>query len=239
MHLFHFPQTESSHFFLYLLAGLICCTSGCSCCCPLDFLCSTARSQGPGAKQCSAATMSTEQVMCRCSVQRVCWEANKCLFSRDLPTSKSSSIFKYYQKGQCAYNAWYRCDHMRLTAPGEPQPLCCPWQCPAAPECGPTTTQSKQRKRTLRDRNLWGLSEEQQKPSAFRVVLSCSNQNNSLEVKPHYYLEAICSGLVDLVAGSSCAPSWEFLGAAVSIHGGGNVALGRVLPAGAASASPF
>lgn len=48
MYLFHSPQTKSSHFSLYLLAGLICYTSGCSCCCPLDSLCSTARSQGPG-----------------------------------------------------------------------------------------------------------------------------------------------------------------------------------------------
>lgn len=60
--------------------------------------------------------MSTEQVMCRYYVQRARWEGNKCLFAHDLPTSKSSTVFKYYQKGQCAYSAWYRCDHMKLTA---------------------------------------------------------------------------------------------------------------------------
>ncbi|TRZ22059.1 hypothetical protein HGM15179_004963 [Zosterops borbonicus] len=56
----------------------------------------------------------------------------------------------------------------------------------------------------LRDRNLCGSSEEQQKSSILRAVLCCSDQNNNLEVKPYYYLEAICSGLEDLVAGSSC-----------------------------------
>lgn len=60
--------------------------------------------------------MSMEQVMCRYYVQRARWEGNKRLFAHDLPTSKSSTVFKYYQKGQCAYSAWYRCDHMRLTA---------------------------------------------------------------------------------------------------------------------------
>ncbi|OWK59556.1 putative E3 ubiquitin-protein ligase makorin-2 [Lonchura striata] len=61
--------------------------------------------------------MSTEQVMCKYYVQRECWEANKFLLSHNLPTSKSSTIFKYYQKGKCAYSAWYRCDQMRVTAP--------------------------------------------------------------------------------------------------------------------------
>lgn len=34
--------------------------------------------------------------------------------------------------------------------------------------------------------------------------MCCSNQNKNLEVKPHYYLDAICSGLEDPVAESSC-----------------------------------
>lgn len=35
-------------------------------------------------------------------------------------------------------------------------------------------------------------------------MVCCSDQNENLEVKPHYYLEAICSGLEDPVAESSC-----------------------------------
>ncbi|RMB96721.1 hypothetical protein DUI87_26786 [Hirundo rustica rustica] len=56
----------------------------------------------------------------------------------------------------------------------------------------------------LRDRNLHALSEEQQESSALRVVLCCTDQNKNLEMKPHYYLEAIRRGLEDVVAGSSC-----------------------------------
>ncbi|KFQ77107.1 putative E3 ubiquitin-protein ligase makorin-2, partial [Phoenicopterus ruber ruber] len=65
----------------------------------------------------------------------------------------------------------------------------------------------KRQKKTLvlRDRNLCGLNEEKQKPGATSDVVCCSDQNDNLEMKPHSYLEAICSGLEDPVAGSSCA----------------------------------
>lgn len=53
--------------------------------------------------------------------------------------------------------------------------------------------------------DLCGLNEEKQKPSATSDVVCCSDQNDNLEMKPHSYLEAICSGLEDPVAGSSCA----------------------------------
>lgn len=44
-------------------------------------------------------------LLLRYYVQGVCREGSKCLFSHDLSSSKSSTVCKYYQKGQCAYGA--------------------------------------------------------------------------------------------------------------------------------------
>ncbi|XP_074692748.1 E3 ubiquitin-protein ligase makorin-2 isoform X2 [Strix aluco] len=113
-----------------------------------------------------------------------------------------------------------RYDHTRLPAPGGAAAPAPPPLSSAAlhnprhpPEHSAPVIRSKlhetgkREKKTLvlRDRNLCGLNEEKQKPSATSDVVCCSDQNDNLEMKPHSYLEAICSGLEDPVAGSSCA----------------------------------
>uniref|UniRef100_A0A8C9F8P0 E3 ubiquitin-protein ligase makorin-2 n=1 Tax=Pavo cristatus TaxID=9049 RepID=A0A8C9F8P0_PAVCR len=162
--------------------------------------------------------MSTKQVTCRYYVQGVCREGSKCLFSHDLSSSKSSTICKYYQKGQCAYGARCRYDHIRLPASGgAAAPVPPPMASSAllsprpAPEHTAPATKSKLResgkreKKTLvlRDRNLCGLNEEKEKASATNDVVCCSDKSDNVEMKPHSYLEAICSGLEDPVAGGS------------------------------------
>ncbi|KAK2534416.1 Mkrn2 [Columba guinea] len=163
--------------------------------------------------------MSTRQVTCRYYMQGVCREGNKCLFSHDLATSKSSTICKYYQKGQCAYGTRCRYDHIRHPPSGgaapAPPPLssAAPHSHRPPPEHGAPVTRSKlhetgkREKKTLvlRDRNLCGSNEEKQKPIATGDVVYCSDQNENLEMKPHSYLEAICSGLEEPVAGGSGA----------------------------------
>lgn len=47
------------------------------------------------------------------------------------------------------------------------------------------------------------MNEEKEKASATNDVMCCSDKNDNVEMKPHSYLEAICSGLEDPVAGSS------------------------------------
>uniref|UniRef100_A0A8D2PWJ1 E3 ubiquitin-protein ligase makorin-2 n=1 Tax=Zosterops lateralis melanops TaxID=1220523 RepID=A0A8D2PWJ1_ZOSLA len=135
--------------------------------------------------------------------------------SHDLATSKSSTVCKYYQKGQCAYGA--RCRYQ--TPSGHPQA--------PVPSAAPGESQSEQRgagewnhslnasfahgpargsrreKRTLvlRDRNLCGSSEDKQRPSAPSAPVCCSEPGDSEEGKPHSYLEAIGSGLEEPGAG--------------------------------------
>ncbi|KAM4654048.1 E3 ubiquitin-protein ligase makorin-2 isoform 3-T4 [Amazona ochrocephala] len=113
----------------------------------------------------------------------------------------------------------FRYDHTRLPPPGAaaapaPPALQAAPQGPRhPPEHSAPVTRSKRHeagkreKKTLvlRDRNLCGLTEEKHKPSAMGDVLCCSDQNDNVEVKPHSYLEAICSGLEDPLAGGSCA----------------------------------
>ncbi|NXF06137.1 MKRN2 ligase, partial [Smithornis capensis] len=134
-------------------------------------------------------------------LQGVCREGNKCLFSHDLSSSKSSTICKYYQKGQCAYGSRCRYDHVRLPAPGAaaPAPPAAPPSPRQPPERGPGATRSRRDKRTLvlRDRNLCGSGEEKPQPAAPGEGPSCSEAPESLEAKPHSYLEAICSGLAE------------------------------------------
>ncbi|XP_071611572.1 E3 ubiquitin-protein ligase makorin-2 isoform X2 [Heliangelus exortis] len=161
--------------------------------------------------------MSTKQVTCRYYMQGVCREGSKCLFSHDLATSKSSTICKYYQKGQCAYGARCRYDHTRLPASGgaaaaAPAPPALSSAALQHPQPGAPITRSrvqesgKRERKTLvlRDRNLCGSSEEKQRGSVSSEVLPCSEQDESLDMKPHSYLEAICSGLEEAVGGRSC-----------------------------------
>ncbi|NWR77507.1 MKRN2 ligase, partial [Centropus unirufus] len=149
-------------------------------------------------------------------MQGVCREGKKCLFSHDLATSKSSTICKYYQKGQCAYGTRCRYDHTRLPVAGAaaaPPVAAAPRgpHCPPEPSAPATRSKAqgpaRREKRTLvlRDRNLCALNEEKQNPSATSDAVCGGDQNDSLEVKPHSYLEAICSGLEEPAAGSSCA----------------------------------
>ncbi|KAG6938065.1 makorin ring finger protein 2, partial [Chelydra serpentina] len=163
--------------------------------------------------------MSTKEVTCRYYMQGVCREGSRCLFSHDLTTSKPSTICRYYQKGQCAYGARCRYDHTRPSGSGGavgtvPPSLSSPsFNSPnPLPEHNMPVIKSKthepgkRKKRTLvlRDRDLCGLSEEQVRLSAVSDPVCCSDKNDNLEVKPHSYLEAICSGLEeDSVAGSS------------------------------------
>ncbi|NWU14761.1 MKRN2 ligase, partial [Cephalopterus ornatus] len=154
-------------------------------------------------------------------LQGVCREGSKCLFSHDLSTSKSSTVCKYYQRGQCAYGSRCRLQlHVEwpLAAglahvPGEPGSCCAlshlhihpshnSWDSSSAlaqspPSCPPGKAEQEKRTLVLRDRNLCGSGEEKLPPGAPGDGGSCSEPAESLEVKPHSYLEAICSGLAE------------------------------------------
>ncbi|XP_054243242.1 E3 ubiquitin-protein ligase makorin-2 isoform X2 [Indicator indicator] len=112
-----------------------------------------------------------------------------------------------------------RYDHVRLPAPGGAVP-----PAPALPSASlhsprpppehpaPITRSKlqgpgKREKKTLvlRDRNLCGPAEKQEPSGSTEDVWRCSDQREQLEVKPHSYLEAICSGLEEPVAGGCCA----------------------------------
>ncbi|NWR36668.1 MKRN2 ligase, partial [Tachuris rubrigastra] len=147
-------------------------------------------------------------------LQGVCREGNKCLFSHDLSTSKSSTVCKYYQRGQCAYGS--RCS----AAPGEGRAR--PGRsggsaaqsspCSGA-ERGPSPAPGHKCCRVSSGGGRWGCQggaaavsvpsdlcgsgEEKPPPGAPADGGSCSEPAESLEAKPHSYLEAICSGLAE------------------------------------------
>ncbi|XP_030061515.1 E3 ubiquitin-protein ligase makorin-2 [Microcaecilia unicolor] len=161
---------------------------------------------------------STRQVTCRYFLHGVCREGSRCLFSHDLLTSKPSTICKFYQKGQCAYGTRCRYDHVRphpatgiLVTSLTPSPPPPAFQIPdSTPEATPPVLKNKKEsgrreKKTLvlRDRNLCGSTEDAAKPSPACNPGCCSDQNESVEVKPHSYLEAIRTGLEDVEAASS------------------------------------
>ncbi|KAM6215353.1 LOW QUALITY PROTEIN: E3 ubiquitin-protein ligase makorin-2 [Rhynchocyon petersi] len=166
-------------------------------------------------------TMSTKQVTCRYFMHGVCREGNQCLFSHDLANSKPSTICRYYQKGYCAYGARCRYDHTRPSAAAGgaagvmshsvPSPAFHTAQPPSdlsAPVMKTSLRElGKREKRTLvlRDQNLSGLVEDKARPCVVSSPGGCSDPQNSLEMKPHSYLEAIRSGLDDLEASSSYA----------------------------------
>ncbi|NXM61520.1 MKRN2 ligase, partial [Illadopsis cleaveri] len=139
-------------------------------------------------------------------LQGVCREGSKCLFSHDLANSKSSTVCKFYQKGQCAYGA--RCRY-QTPAPGHPQGSSREnpkkglkrWE--ENLKCGEQGAGGCRLQRpVLVPPDLCGSSEEKQRPSAPSAPLCCSDPGDSEEGKPHSYLEAICSGLEEPGAGS-------------------------------------
>ncbi|XP_033269961.1 E3 ubiquitin-protein ligase makorin-2 isoform X2 [Orcinus orca] len=163
--------------------------------------------------------MSTKQVTCRYFMHGVCREGNQCLFSHDLANSKPSTICKYYQKGCCAYGTRCRYDHTRPSAAAGGAMGTVPHGVPSlgfhSPHPPSDLTASivktnlhepgKREKRTLvlRDRNLSGMAEEKTCPSVVSNPGGCSDLQNSPELKPLSYLEAIRSGLDSLEASSS------------------------------------
>ncbi|CAK6432768.1 unnamed protein product [Pipistrellus nathusii] len=162
--------------------------------------------------------MSTKQVTCRYFMHGMCREGNQCLFSHDLANSKPSTICNYYQKGDCAYGTRCRYDHTRPSAaaggavgsmphsvpfpgfhsPHPPSDLTAPIVKTNLQEPG------KHEKRTLvlRDRNLCGMDEEKACPSVVNNP-GGSDAQNSPEMRPNSYLDAIWSGLDYLEANSS------------------------------------
>ncbi|XP_061864571.1 E3 ubiquitin-protein ligase makorin-2 isoform X2 [Colius striatus] len=149
-------------------------------------------------------------------MQGVCREGNKCLFSHDLSTSKSSTVCKYYQKGQCAYGTRCRYDHVRLPAPGAAAAAAAaaapPPSAPAAPRgARPDGGRRERRTLVLRDRDLCGSAEDKQKAAAPGEGPCSSGQGEEPELKPHSYLEAICSGLGEAAAAGGAAGPGEQL----------------------------
>lgn len=162
---------------------------------------------------------TTKDVTCRYFMQGVCREGSRCLFSHDLSTSKPSTICKFYQKGQCAYGAHCRYDHIRPSTSGSVVGPRTPYS--SAPPFYSLNTQpepsahviknkvhepGKREKKTLvlRDRDLCGSNEERVRPNTVSESACCSVSSDPPEMKPHSYLEAICSGLEeDAEPGSS------------------------------------
>ncbi|XP_025060309.1 probable E3 ubiquitin-protein ligase makorin-2, partial [Alligator sinensis] len=153
-------------------------------------------------------------------VHGVCRQGSRCLFSHDLSASRAAAVCRFYQKGQCAYGARCRYDHTRLPAPSgtvgiAPPSLSLPvLHSPNPPSehstpviKSKTCEPGKREKKTLvlRDRNLRSLNEEKTRLSAASDLACCSDRTDDLEMKPHSYLQAICTGLEDPMPGSSSA----------------------------------
>ncbi|KAM4650909.1 E3 ubiquitin-protein ligase makorin-2 [Discoglossus pictus] len=162
--------------------------------------------------------MSTKHVTCRYFMHGVCREGSRCMFSHDLATSKPSTICRFYQKGQCAYGTRCRYDHVKPCGGGAvyysqeppspaveitppPPPLT---EETALPVAISTPPRREKKALVLRDRDLCGLSEEKTRSNPLPSTNHYSDpQVNPLEAKPHSYLEAICTGLEEVEAGSA------------------------------------
>ncbi|XP_063796852.1 E3 ubiquitin-protein ligase makorin-2 isoform X2 [Pseudophryne corroboree] len=156
--------------------------------------------------------MSTRHVTCRYFIHGVCREGSRCLFSHDLATSKPSTICRFFQKGQCAYGTRCRYDHVKPT--GSPlvyfsqdvpsASVETPSTSPPAQEAPPDVTTGTPQKRekkaiVLRDRDLCGLTEEKNQSVPAPSSPYCSDaQVGDQDLKPHSYLEAICTGLEEV-----------------------------------------
>ncbi|XP_053544991.1 E3 ubiquitin-protein ligase makorin-2 isoform X1 [Bombina bombina] len=166
--------------------------------------------------------MSTKHVTCRYFMHGVCREGARCLFSHDLSSSKPSTICKFYQKGHCAYGSRCRYDHVKplggavhfFQEPSSPAFEVPPLPLTQEPSTPDKTAPQRREKKNLvlRDRNLCGSSDEN--PSSISAVSAnyCSDPPVSpLEAKPHSYLEAICTGLEEVEAGSSYVNNSQLL----------------------------
>ncbi|XP_075689956.1 E3 ubiquitin-protein ligase makorin-2 [Rhinoderma darwinii] len=164
--------------------------------------------------------MSTKHVTCRYFIHGVCREGNRCLFSHDLANSKPSSICRFFQKGQCAYGSRCRYDHVKpssspLVYYSQDVPAATvetPSTSSSAVETPPVVTKSTPQKRekkslVLRDRDLCGLTEEKIRVNPDHSPHSgIDEQGGDQVVKPHSYLEAICTGLEE---GETAGPYLE------------------------------
>ncbi|XP_068107898.1 E3 ubiquitin-protein ligase makorin-2 [Hyperolius riggenbachi] len=166
--------------------------------------------------------MSVKHVTCRYFIHGVCREGNRCLFSHDLATSKPSTICRFYQKGQCAYGTRCRYDHVKPSGPTlfTPQDLPSatevtvpPLSPPVLPvpllqETQPVATKPAHPRRekkglVLRDRDLSGLTEDKHRSDpACSPSYSGEAQYDEQALKPHSYLQAICTGLEEGEAAS-------------------------------------
>ncbi|XP_063306568.1 E3 ubiquitin-protein ligase makorin-2 [Pelobates fuscus] len=155
--------------------------------------------------------MSSKHVTCRYFIHGVCREGSRCLFSHDLTSSKPSTICRFYQKGLCTYGSRCRYDHVKplgsspvyFTQDASPAAPDIPPVPPPTETTAPVTKSTPLRREkksiVLRDRNLCELTDEKSRSNpAPNPEHSNDMHGTDGEVKPHSYLEAICTGLEEV-----------------------------------------